>query len=169
MPLVFGGINAHTILEEYTETQPQDVKQLHKDWPTELLIFSADNRTSVIDLINQVKKLIQANSNLSLADLAYTLSLRPKQNYRAALIVKDIPDLQTKLNFVLEKLKDPKRTQLQTRTGIYYKEPASQVEPGKIAFLFPGEGSQYPNMLADLCLYFPQVRGMVRLFRRNFC
>lgn len=154
----FGGINAHTILEEYTGTQQQDVKQLHKDWPTELLIFAADNRTAVIDLINRVQKLIEANPNISLADLAYTLSTRPNNNYRAAVIAKDLPDLQTKLSFVVDKLKDPKRTQIQTRTGIYYKEHTSQVESGKTAFLFPGEGSQYPNMLADLCLYFPQVR-----------
>jgi len=29
---------------------------------------------------------------------------------------------------------------------------------GKLAFLFPGEGAQYPNMLHDLCLNFPEVR-----------
>jgi malonyl CoA-acyl carrier protein transacylase/phosphopantetheinyl transferase len=29
-----------------------------------------------------------------------------------------------------------------------------------LAFLFPGEGSQYPGMLADLCLHFPEVRRM---------
>src|SRR5205085_2349475 len=29
---------------------------------------------------------------------------------------------------------------------------------GKLAFLFPGEGAQYVNMLADLCGHFPAVR-----------
>src|SRR5262249_2889069 len=31
-------------------------------------------------------------------------------------------------------------------------------QPGKIAFLFPGQGSQYPNMLAQLAMIFPEVR-----------
>ena len=32
--------------------------------------------------------------------------------------------------------------------------------PGGLAFLFPGEGSQYPGMLADLCFHFPEVRRL---------
>ncbi len=154
----FGGINAHAVLEEYTEPQQQDIKQLHQHWPTELLIFSADKRTGLVELVHQVQNLLQVNSNLTLADLAYTLSTRANHTHRLAVIAKDITDLQNKLNLAAEKLKDPKRTHLQTRTGIYYKEPISRIQPGKIAFLFPGEGSQYPNMLADLCLYFPKVR-----------
>ena len=31
---------------------------------------------------------------------------------------------------------------------------------GGLAFLFPGEGSQYPGMLADLCFHFPVVRRL---------
>ncbi|MBX6316694.1 MAG: ACP S-malonyltransferase, partial [Isosphaeraceae bacterium] len=31
---------------------------------------------------------------------------------------------------------------------------------GGLAFLFPGEGSQYPGMLADLCPHFPEVRAL---------
>ncbi|HAJ60658.1 MAG TPA: 6-deoxyerythronolide-B synthase [Cyanobacteria bacterium UBA8543] len=154
----FGGINAHAVLEEYTEPQTHSIKQLHQQWPTELLIFCADQRTALIDLIHNIQNLLQANPNLTLANLAYTLSTQANHTHRLAVIAKDIPDLQNKLTFAEEKLKDPKRTHLQTRTGIYYKEPQSRIEPGKTAFLFPGEGSQYPNMLADLCLYFPKVR-----------
>ncbi len=29
-----------------------------------------------------------------------------------------------------------------------------------LAFLFPGEGSQYPGMLADLCPHFPEVQPL---------
>ena len=31
---------------------------------------------------------------------------------------------------------------------------------GALAFLFPGEGSQYPGMLADLCPHFPELRAV---------
>lgn len=153
----FGGINAHAILEEYPE--PQDIKQLHHQWPTELLVFSGNDLEELIALINQVQQLLQAQPSQSLADLAYTLSSRTHGTHRLAVIAKDVPDLQTKLNLAVEKLKDSGRTRWQTRSGVYYAHSDSTGELGKIAFVFPGEGAQYPNMLADLCLYFPKVRA----------
>ncbi len=42
------------------------------------------------------------------------------------------------------------------RGTYFWDEPIGG--PGALAFLFPGEGSQYPGMLADLCLHFPEVR-----------
>ena len=43
-----------------------------------------------------------------------------------------------------------------TRAGAAYS--ARRVE-GKLAFLFPGEGSQYPAMFADLALCFEEIQG----------
>ena len=43
--------------------------------------------------------------------------------------------------------------------GIYYTEKALAAD-GKVAFLFPGQGAQYVNMLADLAIYFPEVRAV---------
>jgi malonyl CoA-acyl carrier protein transacylase/acyl carrier protein len=46
---------------------------------------------------------------------------------------------------------------IQDVRGIYYAdEPLGR--SGQLAFMFPGEGSQYPNMLADVCWHFPDVR-----------
>ena len=39
---------------------------------------------------------------------------------------------------------------------------------GKLAFLFPGEGSQYRNMLGDLCIHFPEVRQVFDLMDRAY-
>ena len=43
-------------------------------------------------------------------------------------------------------------------SGTYFwEEPLAG--PGRLAFLYPGEGSQYPGMLADLCPHFPELRA----------
>lgn len=149
----FGGVNAHAVLEEYTgsEVKPQ---LLHQQWATELCIFSGNTRQNVIELIHKVQRQLQA-SPPSLANLAYTLSLQPLGKHRLAIVAKNIADLEKKLTTATEKLKDSK-DHWQTRTGIYYTSATVTQQP--MAFLFPGEGSQYPNMLADLCLNFPQVR-----------
>ncbi|HEY9632053.1 MAG TPA: beta-ketoacyl synthase N-terminal-like domain-containing protein [Coleofasciculaceae cyanobacterium] len=164
----FGGINAHAVLEEYTGAHEQDAKLLHHQWSTELLIFSGEERAGVVALIEKVQRIVQNNPDISLANLAYTLSNPAIGSHRLAIIAKDVPDLEKKLNVALEKLKDTKRDRLQTRTGIYYAEINPVTQQGKTAFLFPGEGGQYANMLADLCLYFPKVRAWFDFLDETF-
>ncbi|PMB29044.1 6-deoxyerythronolide-B synthase [Fischerella thermalis BR2B] len=166
----FGGINAHAVLEEYP-TQPLQSsawglspRLLHQQWPTELLLFSGDSRSVLIERIHQVQQVLQNHpqawglSPRLLAEIAYTLSTHSVGSHRLAVVAKDISELQKKLSQAVEKLHNSPKSRLQTRNGIYYAEVDTNVNPGKTAFIFPGEGSQYPQMLADLCLYFPQVR-----------
>nr|WP_315790257.1 beta-ketoacyl synthase N-terminal-like domain-containing protein [Fischerella sp. JS2] len=154
----FGGINAHAVLEEYPTQPVQSTKLLHQQWPTELLLFSGDSRSVLLERIQQVQQVLQNNPQVTLAEIAYTLSTHPLGSHRLAVVAKDISELQKKLSQAVEKLQNSPRSRLQTRNGIYYAEVDANDNPGKTAFIFPGEGSQYPQMLADLCLYFPQVR-----------
>jgi len=163
----FGGINAHVVLEEYrgkTEKSPPVVqigfpgKAAQNQWPTELCVFGAALREELIDKLERVRGFLQTNGKVNLADLAYTLSRDITGAERIAIVAKDIPELQGKLERVLEKLAQEDCTKLKTRNGIYYAANSELARREKTAFLFPGEGSQYQNMLADLCLYFPQVR-----------
>ncbi|MGB5962863.1 MAG: beta-ketoacyl synthase N-terminal-like domain-containing protein [Coleofasciculaceae cyanobacterium] len=159
----FGGVNAHAVLEEYTGSE-NNYQLLHQQWTTELLIFSGEERQEVIELINKVQRQL-ADDTVTLANLAYTLSLQPIGKHRLAIVAKDLNDLEKKLKTAIDKLKEPK-DHWQTRTGIYYTSTNQTPQP--LAFLFPGEGSQYPNMLADLCLYFPQVRQWFDFLNETF-
>ncbi|WP_239651410.1 acyltransferase domain-containing protein [Neosynechococcus sphagnicola] len=153
----FGGINAHAILEEYAEPQ-KAAKLLHGQWPTELFIFSGNSHLGLIDCIQKIQDFLQTCPEESFPSLAFELSNCLPGSHRLAIIAKNIDDLQTKLKLVLAKIQETKQTSFKSRNGFYYAVSNPKIQPGKIAFLFPGEGSQYPNMLADLCLYFPQVR-----------
>jgi malonyl CoA-acyl carrier protein transacylase len=77
---------------------------------------------------------------------------------RLALVAASVPDLREKLDRAAKKLATAGGSrQIRDVSGIYFAaEPLGR--EGKLAFLFPGEGSQYPDMLADLCLHFPEVR-----------
>jgi acyl transferase domain-containing protein/phosphopantetheinyl transferase len=161
----FGGINAHALLEEYTGSQKKDAKLVHQDWPTELMVFSGRDRTTLLNLIDKVRQLLKDRPDTRLAELAYTLSQLEFGSDRLAIIAKDVQELESKLSFAVEKLAEPTRRRLQTRNGIYYAETS---QSGKTAFLIPGEGAQYPNMLADLCLYFPKVREWFDLLDEAF-
>ncbi len=77
---------------------------------------------------------------------------------RLAVVASSTDDLQEKLAYALKRLADPDCHQIKDLKGIYFFDTPLSKE-GKLAFLFPGEGSQYVNMLADLCIYFPEVRA----------
>ena len=187
----FGGINAHAILEEYrpnrewemgnwelgsvnsssvvaSETKLADHNQSSplSSWPSELIIFTGNSREEILSSINQVQNFVAVNQDTKLANLAYTLANQTAGTHRLAIIAKNIDDLVLKLHQVTEKLTNIKKTKLQTRNGIYYSQ--NQTDTGKTAFLFSSEGAQYPNMLMDLCLYFPQVRGWFEFLDQTF-
>ncbi len=168
----FGGVDSHLVLEEYlpsesralTEGDPPEVLTVHRPpWDSEVAVFHADSRSGLIERVQSVGAWVSSlpeASGVSLEDLAFTLAGQfqptPKA-MRAAIIATSLADLKLKIDRLVDRLSDPVCTRIQDRSGIYfYAEPLAAT--GKVAFLFPGEGSQYPNMLADLCMHFPEVR-----------
>jgi malonyl CoA-acyl carrier protein transacylase len=78
---------------------------------------------------------------------------------RLGLVVSSTADLSSRLAALLPRLDGPSGHPLGDGRGTYYwDQPLG--DAGGLAFLFPGEGSQYAGMLADLCVHFPEVRRL---------
>lgn len=160
----FGGINAHAILEEYSnETGPNLVRR----WDSELVLLSASDKERLIARIDHLEQQIREAGDIDLAAVARLLNISTHAPCRLALIARSTQDLADKLERAGRKLKDHATHQIRDRSGIYYN-PEPLAAEGGIAFLFPGEGSQYTNMLRDLCLHFPEVRQCFDLMDRAF-
>lgn len=159
----FGGINAHAILEEYGEAS----ERFDTEWDSEALLIGADSREALLLEIERLKAYIEKEKEVNLKDLAYTLSLTGEKPFRLSMVASTKEEAARKLGYAAGKLTDPSIKRIRDRSGIYYFEEPP-VKGGKVAFLFPGEGSQYTDMLSDLCVHFPEVRSVFDLVDRAF-
>ena len=157
----FGGINTHAILEEAPEQASKPLK--FSPWPVELCVFSAESIDELGAKLNQVASLAEKNSDCVVCDIAAALAAQDTNSqYRLAMVVKDAEDLAKKIKQALKRFKDNADLRWSTRNGIIYSR--SPID-GKLAFMFPGEGSQYLGMFADLASYFDEVRNWFDFWR----
>ena len=84
--------------------------------------------------------------------------------HRAAIICHSREDLCDKAELLCRKLRAG-AVRVQARSGIFYAQAGARP---RTALLFPGEGAQYTDMLADLCLYFPSVRRWFDFLDQTF-
>ena len=124
-------------------------------------------RTDRSHLIEQARELLcrlEGNSRYSLLDVAYSQNSQRDHapgSTRLGLVASSTADLAERLTAVLPRLADPACRSIRDGRGVYYwDEPLLRGGSAGLAFLFPGEGSQYPGMLADLCIQFPEVRRL---------
>jgi acyl transferase domain-containing protein len=152
----FGGVNAHAILEEAPK-QTIKSKKL-SPWSDECMTFVGETSAALITQLDQLDAYLDVHKNAPLADLAFTTWTAAKKNsgtHRLSLTVKNQVDLGKKIAFARKKLNAGKGI-FSTRTGVHYQNAPLD---GKLAFMMPGEGSQYMHMLADLAQHFEPVRG----------
>jgi acyl transferase domain-containing protein/phosphopantetheinyl transferase len=158
----FAGINAHAVLEEHAGSADGVTPGALMRWPDEAVLLAAPDRAGLVDRVRWLAARLDERADVALKDLAFTLgaeAVMSGQPARLGLVVKSVSDLRARLDTLTQKLADPACRAIRDGRGVYFWERPLGREGG-LAFLFPGEGSQYPGMLADLCLHFPEVRAL---------
>jgi acyl transferase domain-containing protein/acyl carrier protein len=154
----FGGINAHVILEEYKGTPESASPSFLREWECEVVLVEAPSRAELLAALDRLRAYAIQVEGVALRDLAYTLNTGLTGSaHRVAIVAANLEELAQKIDRVKQRLADPECHQIRERAGLYYFD-SHELHTGKVAVLFPGEGSQYLNMLGDLCLHFPEVR-----------
>ena len=163
----FGGINAHAIMEEYP-INPANYTVCQHHWPTEVCILQAESRLELIRECERVERFVAASSALELKDIAYSLTCKLRADTtRLSIVASTVSDLIEKLARARVSLQDPTCAEIKDPGGIYYTDRPLAKE-GKLAFVFPGEGAQYSNMLSELSIHFPLIRTWFDIIERTF-
>ncbi|MFC5719229.1 SDR family NAD(P)-dependent oxidoreductase [Streptomyces gamaensis] len=160
----FGGTNFHVVLRGH-EAGPPPRHGLDA-WPAELFVFHGADRAEAAREIGRLLQLVTENDRQGrswrLRDLALSAARRADASRKpawAAVVARDLDELPGLLERAREGEHDP-------RAGIFGARPdrsdVSDGPGGEVAFLFPGQGSQRPDMLAELFIAFPEVQRYLR-------
>lgn len=135
----FGGVNFHAVLEEY-DRQP-DARVAHRVPSARL--WHAPDPAALLDRL------------ASGAPVDHEAPI-PPDHARIGFVAAD-DDYDTLLEAAVAGLRDRPDADEWTRDGVHYRRSARS--DARVAALFAGQGSQYPDMGLDAAKAFPPVRA----------
>ena len=145
----FGGSNYHCILEEAEAVKPG----IDWDGSVEILAFSARSREGLLSELEAWPREAPWAA-LQAAAARSREKFRVDDPHRLVLVAEpstDMPALfESARAAVDERAHGPRR-----RDGVFHGHGKA---PGKLAVVFPGQGSQYVGMIRELSCLFPQVQ-----------
>ncbi|MFD9080652.1 SDR family NAD(P)-dependent oxidoreductase [Streptomyces erythrochromogenes] len=147
----FGGTNYHAVLAGYggSDEPPHGLDA----WPAELFCFRGTDRRSAGRAMARLAARLEENDTAgrpwTLRDLAAETAPGDAP-VAVAVVASDLDELAVRLEQARSFTPGP---------GVHVR--AESADPGRVAFLFPGQGSQRPRMLGRLFTSFPGLRGLL--------
>ncbi len=165
----FGGSNFHVVMEEYRP----DKLETAWDGSVEIISLSADTIDEMVATLSDWK----ANTleGLTADELAAfagrsRIAFDSAKTYRLLGVVDCLGDINTQVASFIEEATtaltadEPERKSWNSG-NIYFGSGSPE---GKLAFVFPGQGSQYINMGQDLLCIFPEALDAMEKFNRAY-
>ncbi len=155
----FGGSNFHCVLQEHISEGSAN-EETDWDGDVQIVAFSAPTQHNLKEWLTRLGEASHWDAVRELGQISRK-AFRADDAERLLLVVEkghtDAPALATRVTSLLDAHKE---TTWSTPDGVYYgRGPAA----GDLAFLFPGQGSQYVGMLRDLACQFPSMRASLEL------
>jgi len=152
----FGGTNYHATLEEYAGALGQQSTGAAA-WSCELFVFRAETQALLLQNLKQLHRSLVKGSQPALRDLAaaYAYQSSPEDSVCLSFVADDLTVLQTLIKQGIERLEGEENISFDA--PLYYTENL-EGNIDKLAFMYPGQGSQYVNMGIEHAVYFDVVR-----------
>ncbi len=145
----FGGANGHVVLAE-APNSPQPSPRRTGDLP---VIVSARTETALVEAADQMARHLAASAEDGFYDICYTAARRARHDHRAVVLASTAQAAADRLRAVIHAESLDGARQVATAGG-------------RVVFAFSGNGSQWPEMGADLLVADPVFRAAVELVDR---
>ncbi len=151
----FGGTNFHVVLEEYHGPGPIRPRFLVME--SELFLLAAESHTALLAAMMELAERAALEDGFTFAARNSLLTFDAAQPHRLAVQATDAAELAARLDQAKAAIAGHPGQPASSPKGWSYGTAAA---PGKLAWLFPGQGSQYLEMGAALAMQFDAARAL---------